>query len=171
MTDVCAVNVSAMYSDYMYGCCPGDRFWGGSREPSQVVVGEFCAPSSIFVVRTLTALHVCNSTDYNIYKKELQSGISRTQEHAGDAGFHLEKIKRLSGLLEANISRMVGDANDAIDLITDELIKIGSCTEFNKLYENVREPMCADLSSSVSWAVWLDVKLLEHLSKTLVQRF
>ena len=54
---------------------------------------------------------------------------------------------------------MVGDANDAIDFITDELIKIGSCTEFNKLYENVREPMCADLSSSVSWAVWLDVKL------------
>ena len=53
---------------------------------------------------------------------------------------------------------MVGDANDAIDFITDELIKIGSCTEFNKLYENVREPMCADLSSSVSWAVWLDVK-------------
>ena len=132
-------------------------------------MGEFCAPSSIFVVRTLTALHV--STDYNIYKKELQSGISRTQEQAGDAGFHLEKIKRLSGLLEANISRMVGDANDAIDFITDELIKIGSCTEFNKLYENVREPMCADLSSSVSWAVWLDVKLLEHLSKTLVQRF
>jgi hypothetical protein len=49
---------------------------------------------------------------------------------------------------------MTGDAVAAINLIADELIEIGSCKEFNKLYENVRTPMCEKLSVSMD-AFWI----------------
>ena len=28
ITDACLTDNKEMYSDYLYGCCPGDRFWG-----------------------------------------------------------------------------------------------------------------------------------------------
>ena len=66
----------------------------------------------------------------------------------------LANIKRLSALLESNLTLMTGDAVAAINLIAEELITIGSCREFNKLYENVRTPMCENLSVSMD-AFWI----------------
>ena len=92
--------------------------------------------------------------DYNIYKRELQKRINTMQQTASDAEYHIAGIKRLSALLEANLTLMTGDAVAAINLIADELMEIGSCREFNKLYDNVRAPMCDQLSASMD-AFWV----------------
>jgi len=128
--DACLTDNREMYADYLYGCCPGDRFWGDARPPAQIAF------------------------DYHIYKNELQTRINLMQEKANDAEFHLANIKRLSLLLESNLTDMTGDAVDAINEIADELIKIGSCSEFNRLYNNVRAPMCDELSVSMD-AFWI----------------
>jgi hypothetical protein len=45
-------------------------------------------------------------------------------------------------------------AVDAINNITDQLFEIGSCKEFNRLYEDVRTPLCDELSSAMD-AFWI----------------
>jgi hypothetical protein len=130
LTDTCLTTNKAMYQDYLYGCCPGDRFWGGAREPSQVVF------------------------DYNIYKNELQRRILLMQQKGSDAQFFIDEIKHLSGLLETNLTLMTADTVKAINEITDELMSIATCQEFNKLYNNVRKPICDRLSRAMD-AFWI----------------
>jgi hypothetical protein len=76
------------------------------------------------------------------------------QEKASDVGFHLSNIKRVSMILEKNLTAMVGDSVKAISTIADQLEALGNCASFNKLYEEVRRPLCDDLSKSMD-AFWI----------------
>eukprot|EP00960_Hanusia_phi_P038060 753264-Hanusia_phi.AAC.3 len=111
------------------GCCSSEFFWGGSRVPAQVVY------------------------DYEIYRSELQSIIDALQSSLKRTYDGMSSIKTMSANLEQNITLMMAEAQAEINRLADELLTIGSCVDYNQLYEAVRVPICSNLSYSLN-ALW-----------------
>ena len=131
-------DISTQSGQTQVGCCSSDVFWGGAQTPAQVVY------------------------DYDIYKSELQSIIDAFEHTLSLTKDGMSSIKTKSADMESNITLMMSEAQAEINKIADELLTIGSCADYNQLYEAIRKPICNNLSYSLNglWILCLLVALV-----------
>src|SRR6056300_756840 len=56
-------------------------------------------------------------------------------------------------LVSTNVTRMTNVSKASLSAISRRILATGDCTELNTMYENVRSPLCLQLSKSLD-SVW-----------------
>ena len=138
----------------------GTRMTSGFTDTKVPIAGfDSQAPLLRLVINT-TALAEANSTQGNsvladlaLFDAKLAQLIDVMQSAANANAANQDALLAATRLVSTNVTRMTNVSKASLTAISRRILATGDCTELNTLYENVRSPLCLQLSKSLD-SVW-----------------
>jgi hypothetical protein len=138
----------------------GTRMTSGFTDTKAPIAGfDSQAPLLKLVINT-TALAEANSTQGNsvladlaLFDAKLAQLIDAMQSAANANAAKQDALLAATSLVSTNVTRMTNVSKASMSAISRRILATGDCTELNTMYENVRSPLCLQLSKSLD-SVW-----------------